>query len=314
MKPNNIAFSCVVDTDPKFYLQSMIWYWGLRENLSIDSSCIFVHMVKGCDPEVVEYFESQGVNVKLVDRVSTFSPPLNKLAQLDNDELNSFSYIVLSDCDKVYFEAILDWFSGDAIKACFFVAKPPFSVFKNIYQAYGLDFGKFTYRPMPKDEDDPRSLPNNVNGGTYIIPRERWAGLANEWKRATEFLVDNNSMVEKWSRNIDQIAFCMAMDKLDWEVSELPKYFDIGVNVRNAPQNHDEFFTVGALHYHASLNPSGVIESGANAHVKVKQAINKANNMVSERLMNNPVFRKYLVMNPKPNVELKSRFWKRFSW
>lgn len=314
MKINNVAFSCVVDTHSKFYLQSMIWYWGLRENLGIDNSCIFVHMVKGSDQEVVEYFKDQGVNVEMVDRVSTFSPPLNKLAQLENDELNKFDYIVLSDCDKVYFEPITDWFNGDNIKACFFVSKPPFSVFRNIYQAYELPFGRFTYRPAPKDEVDPRTLPNNVNGGTYIIPKDRWMPLAIEWKRATEFLVDNKNLVEKWTRNIDQIAFCMAMDKLDWEVAELPKYFDIGVNVRYAPQNNDELFTVGALHYHSSLNSRGFIESGKSAHARVTQAIQKANQMVSDRLMNNQTFTKYLETNPKTAVDKKHRFWKRFSW
>ena len=291
MNIKKVAYSCVVDNNPKYYSQCYIWVNCLIINLSVDPKDIYVHFVEGCDEQVVEEIKLHGVNAIYVKRRSLQSPPLNKLRQLETPALLSYDYIVLSDCDKIYYDYMLSWLDGDNVKACSFVARPNYDTFCNIYDLYELSKPVFCYRAKGgKNELDPRTPPNNVNGGTYIIPVVKFAPIAKEWIKATEWLERRLELLGPWKRNLDQVSFCMALDKLQDNVVELPKYFDLGMNVKNYPADNKDVFAIGALHYHDSLSKHGIV-CGNECLVEIKEHVVVVNNLVKLLIKKYPAFK-----------------------
>lgn len=294
MNIKKVAYSCVVDNNPKYYSQCYIWINCLIKNLGVDPKDIFVHFVEGSNEQVVQEIKSHGVNTIDVKRRSLESPPLNKLRQLETSALLMYDYVVLSDCDKIYYKPFLSWLNGGDVKACSFVARPNYSTFCNIYKLYGLDEPVFCYRAKGgKDELDPRTPPNNVNGGTYIIPVINFKPIAKEWIKATEWLEKKLELLGPWKRNLDQVSFCMALDTLQYNVVDLPKYFDLGMNVKNYPAENKDVFCIGALHYHDSLNKYGIV-SGDKCLVEIKEHIAEVNDLVELLKAKYPTFKHVL--------------------
>ncbi len=283
--PPRVAFSCVVDTQARFHRQALLWYHGLKKFVNVQPGEVFIHHTKGCDPALMAYFAAEGVRTIEVETFDTRSLPLNKLRQLDTPELADFDYVVLSDCDKVYFPELRSVIRGDAIKACFFVARPPLPVFEALYAQRGLPLGRVIARPAgSKDDPDPKSLWNNANGGTYIIPKRHWPLLVKRWAQMSRWLLDQPSTLGQWMRNVDQVGLCMVLDEAGMEIDLLPKLFDVGVNVKQfgAPEASNKAARtpfVGAIHYHDQVSAQGRVVPGEHCHPLVREKIDHINQL-----------------------------------
>lgn len=281
-----VSFSCVVDALPRFYVQALIWYWTLEEFVKVPVEDLYIHYTPGCDGQLIEYFRRQGINTIEVLPFSKVSPPCNKLRQLETTTLQRYEYIVLSDCDKVYSNMIRSWLKGDSLLACHFVARPPFRVFERLYSAAGFGSLRPVVRPLDVKEDvpDPRTPLNNVNGGTYIVPQAVFAKLAEIWPKWANWLLERTELLETWVRNLDQVSLCLALEELNIDVTELPKYFDYGVNVSKVPFcGQDPMDMVGAIHYHNSLTRRGMIARGPKCNPVIATRIDAVNALLARR-------------------------------
>jgi hypothetical protein len=200
--------------------------------------------------------------------------------------------VVFSDCDKVYFEAIKLWIRGSTVKAAPFVSRPPFRVFEHLFEVNRLGAPRFCLRVPDKavEGSDARTVPGNVNGGTYIVPAALIGSIEQAWRKWIDWLLGNLDMISEWHRNVDQIAFALAMEELDLDVAELPKYFDMGVNVRSVQLTPDGKPIVGAIHYHDSMERNGKIRFGQEADSRLQDLGRQVNLVIERELAQNSLF------------------------
>jgi hypothetical protein len=173
------------------------------------------------------------------------------------------------------------------------VARPSYRVFADIYRAAGFPPPRIAMRaPDPRTPDrDPRTPPNNVNGGTYILPVRVFEKVAHVWPKWADWLIERWGLLEGAERNIDQVSFCLALEELGVDVTELPKYFDYGVNIVNLPvRAGDSMELIGAVHYHNNLSSLGMIVPGPKCHPSIRRKIEEINELVARNARKCPAF------------------------
>ncbi len=185
MNSSTFALSCFMDSKPRYYAETMSFIWSIKENISVKLSDVFIHYTRETDPTIIEILSKYGVRLTEVDKVSTVSPPLNKLSQLDNPLFRNYDYVVLNDCDKYFLNDPSPWIRGNSIAACEFVARPGERIFQNIFEHFGL--GHLRVKLASPDKQcleipEYRTYVNNHNGGIIIVPKHQMDDLATKWK------------------------------------------------------------------------------------------------------------------------------------
>ena len=283
VEKKSFAFSIVIDVAPRFYVQSLVLYWTLREYLSFPENNIHYHFVRGVDQILIDYFHEKGIHIHIVEPWSSVSPPCNKLRQLENPQLRQYDYLVLSDCDKIYYKPILDEINGGMIKACQFVARPGFEVFEKIYDRLGIPFRNVVNRLVPSDvvSQDSRTPFNNLNGGTYIVPSSQLDQISELWIKYANWLIENKELMGCWTRNIDQVALCMVMDSLGQDMEILSKHFDLGPGAKRVRISDETGLPeIGAIHYHARMTESGMLWPKPMCNQNIVEKMMEANALI----------------------------------
>lgn len=279
------AFAILVDVAPRFYVQALVFYWTLKAYLNVPEGDIFIHYVSGAAEDVISYLAGKGVVTIEVSIWHTLSPPCNKLRMFENPLLADYEYVIFSDCDKVYYPPILTHLSGDSIKACRFVARPPFYVFERVYAELNRELRQVVIRGIPYDSpvQDGRTPYNNMNGGTYIIPGKRISELYNIWSFHVDWLIDNDELMGEWTRNIDQVALCLAMDQCHEEIELLPKSFDLGLGALNIGNiKGGDAPEIGAIHYHARMTDEGQLWPKPGCHPALVEKVAEINGLITQ--------------------------------
>ncbi|MCB1756163.1 MAG: hypothetical protein KDJ38_11605 [Gammaproteobacteria bacterium] len=273
-----IAYSCYVDAHPKFEKEVRRWLWSLIEKLGVDPSNIFITCSPRVSPQLVAFIQRhKDVNLFFEERFTDQSPPANKWLQLKalTDCSQDYSHIVISDCDKVFLQFSEEW-CNESIRACKFVPRPSFSIFEQLFQKYfGVQPRFVIDNPDPRDPaKDKRNYVNNHNGGLIIVPRQRLKELALAWRKWIDALLQEPELLGPNLRNLDQVAFSIAMHELQSDINFLPKSFDIGPNVRHI---EEQLFSPGSgqlvLHIHGFDDDEGNIICGDETPEKYRQII-----------------------------------------
>ncbi|MBY6212247.1 hypothetical protein KUV95_11860 [Microbulbifer agarilyticus] len=229
-----LAYSCFVDSNFKFYKEVFRFIWSLERFQKVAYSDIFVTCSSCCDPSfLAKLREFEGLNISLRDRMTAVSPPANKWLQLDAIPVEDFTHVTVNDCDKLY--VAFDeqrWCNGN-VRAAQFVPRPTFSVFEEIFSQYGLGKPSFyVAKPDPKDvSQDDRAYINNHNGGLLIIPTSKLEQVKESWLRWIDRLLENLEILGANHRNLDQVAFSLALHDNDLEIDFIPKSLDLGMGV-----------------------------------------------------------------------------------
>ena len=67
MHKMNIKFSCLVDNNPKFIYQSILWINSLIESGSAEYEDLVIHVIKGVDEEYISELSKMGIEVVPVE-------------------------------------------------------------------------------------------------------------------------------------------------------------------------------------------------------------------------------------------------------
>ncbi|MEM7259066.1 MAG: hypothetical protein AAF404_16945, partial [Pseudomonadota bacterium] len=218
---------------------------------------------------------------------TTESRPANKWLQLDDIDFSDYSHVIINDTDKVYISFDPRW-ANDSIRACKFVPRPTYAVFESLFAHFNLGSARFFLdQPDPRDKlRDPRNYVNNHNGGMIIIPTNIVATVTDQWKHYIDELGRNTQLLGPCVRNLDQIAFALAMESLGIDINFLPKSLDIGLGVRNLSSHviaddSGQFI----LHVHADEDANSTIVCRDTTNEKIQDIVAQFNNEYHEWLL-----------------------------
>lgn len=278
----NVAFSCFVDANTKFEREVMRWLWSLVENLGVQPRDIYIT----CDPKVssslVSFFgEFDGLNVAYEKCFTESSKPANKWLQLKQlcGQLQDYTHFVITDCDKVFVEFSTEW-CDDSIRACRFIPRPTFAIFEDLFSRHFGTIPRFVIeRPDPQDVNrDGRNYVNNHNGGLIIIPASKLTVVTNRWKEWIDKLLEQPEVLCSNVRNLDQVAFALAMHELGSDINFLPATFDLGPNISGvSPFILKPGSGQLVLHIHGSEDEDGRILCGDSVPDHYRELIEQIN-------------------------------------
>jgi len=268
-------FSCVVDAPARFHLDALRWYAALSRVTGVDSSDLIVHAVSGCQSDVLDYLRKQGVVVRDVEPFDVRSPHCNKISgALDLAATGVDGLAVLTDADVVVLEDPrgLDIPKRTVGLKAVDAAKPSLSVLEAVFDAAGL--------PLPPlwPVDLGPTVAGNGNGGFYLVPGEVLSIVTSAWERWARWLLDRVELLERWVKNVDQVAMAMALAAEGIEAHRLDPRWNLPTH--RPDRIHDPLEAPAAIHYHKNVNKMGLLSH--TGFDTVDKQIDVANAAISE--------------------------------
>jgi len=273
-----VKFSCVVDQDPRFAQQALVWAASLLTYGGQEADSLVIHTIGECDSEYRKIFEDWGIKIRAVRSFDVRHPNSNKLIQLESEELHSADYVVLCDCDTAFCEPISAWIKGDSIQARI-ASFAGLSVrgWESVFQLAGLSVPALRVKSVLNCQD---TLPTYCNGGIYIIPQILLQTLREAWPRWDRWLLEHNELIGPRLAFADQISFAMSCEEMGLHVDHLP----LEMNFDGVSRPQGLFRVTGkteiqplVLHYH-QLNKGGLLPSTQIS--SVNQQIRKINDLI----------------------------------
>jgi SAM-dependent methyltransferase len=257
--PSNGTFSCVVDTDPRFHLDALRWFAALTRVAGVSPRDLVVHAVDGSESDALDYLRARGVRVHAIQTFDPRSRHCNKVAGAVALAAsgNVDGLAVLTDTDVIIAKdpralRIPEMSIGAKIVDA---PNPPLDVLAVAFEAAGLKLPRVVQADF--DHSAP-TIAGNGNGGIYLVPGPLLPRLASAWSRWARWLLDNGTL-GAYLFFTDQVAMSMAL--VEEEIAPFP----LG-REWNFPTHVPEWVSPGAktpgvVHYHARVEPTGLIST-----------------------------------------------------
>ena len=191
--------------------------------------------------------------MRRVARVSTITPPLNKLAQLTSSELYSADVVILCDCDLAFAGDIRSVVSlscvGGRVTG---YPNPTLEVWRRLLAETKLNAG-----PIADCAVEGSTIHQNLNGGLLTIPKEQFLVLRESWPRWASWLENRIYLLDRWAFHIDQVSFALACIENNILISHLPVAYNYPAQIKDRLIGDS---TPLVLHYHNSVDASGLIQ------------------------------------------------------
>jgi 2-polyprenyl-3-methyl-5-hydroxy-6-metoxy-1,4-benzoquinol methylase len=299
-----VLYSCVVDDQPKYYLQGYYFVLTLVKIAKVSGSRIYIHMTAK-NPSFERLISEYGVNIVYVQPWGD-KKYCNKLAQLDTPALLKADYVFLCDADICIVEdlttiASLEKVAGKIVD----FDNPSLEQLKQIYNQFKIPFPEVSGDTLNAKP----TFAGNFNGGLYGVPGKYLKKFGDKWKEyATEILKNQqiNALLKEKMIHVDQIAFSLALNVLKLPYQLLPYEM-------NCPAHLKDFEALGrklktspsVIHYHSNLTTTGLL--GDVKLDKVQTVIKQINTVLSQSF-NNELFWNYRYStNPELGSDVGSR-------
>ena len=254
--------SCVVDDDPYFRMQAMIWLYTAMEYSGFEPHELIVHLVRrpGDKQDHLESVLSKmGIRTVPVTAYGTGDRAYcNKLCQLETPDLYTADGVVLCDTDIAFADDVREAFQSEHVKAKVVDRpNPPFEILRELFVRSGLpgspDLAVCSFSHQ-------KTYATNCNGGLYVIPGRILEHLAPAWKRWTAFSLEQSALLGRYLHHSDQIGFCFAMHELGEAIAPLPLEMNFPTHLPAACYAGYDGPQPRVLHYHRRTNPTGFLE------------------------------------------------------
>lgn len=226
MSRPTFSLCCVVDENPRFYVESILWALSTTRNLPRNFNPI-IYFVGNVPADLLGWINNQGIRVRVSAPMVEGSPHSNKIAPFFDDHGADFT--IVCDADLFWLSDPTELLTnGGRFRAapnnhC----NPPPRIFRSILTACGLNR---PYRPgmaLFKGREGLRETHiNNISAGIVVAPRDRAQVLAKKWRKWATWLVQNRSLLEGWAIHIDQVGFALAMEELSEDVEFLSPHLN----------------------------------------------------------------------------------------
>lgn len=274
---SSTVISCVVDRQPKFYLQALNWMTSLRPLLDPSTRLEIYHV-----GPVPDWFSA--VADEFGARISQIEPfgsgpavYCNKLQQLEPLTKLEADTFILSDLDIVFLSSPTKWAVSNNVRAKIVDGpNPPEPMIKALLKRAG--FSSETIDCAPDFKLDRRTNRLNCNGGLYVVTKDHLRQLYLPWRKWARFCLAEE-LLGKASFHADQLGFMLAMIELKLPFDPLPA--EANFPVQFGPERYCGRVVgdISALHYHNRIDRNGfLLRTGAAA---VDKYIDSANRMLS---------------------------------
>jgi len=255
----NVRFSCVVDQDPKFWRQALVWALSLLTYGDREPEELVIHTVGEPESEEIQVLKSWGVDVRVVEHFDSRHANSNKLVQLESPALQDVQFVVLCDCDLAFCSPVSSWIQGDAVRARIgsYGGLAP-KHWEHVFRMAGLPPPQMTAKALLNGAE---TLSSYCNGGIYIAPRHVFQTLRATWPRWDRWLLERSHLLKPCEAFTDQISFAMSCEELGLVVDHLPLEMNCDGVFRSRGLRRvagkDELHPV-VLHYH-QLDAAGLL-------------------------------------------------------
>ncbi len=218
---HTFALCCVLDENPRFYVEFILWAICVRRNLPRNFRPI-CYAVGSIPRDLLDWIIEQDIKIVPSAPMVEGSPHSNKIAPFFDPHDADFT--VVCDADLFFVADPSGLVTSDRFRAapnnhC----NPPPRIFQAILAASGL--GR-PYRPGVALFNGGHGLRethiNNISAGIVVAPNSRAMALAVQWKKWANWLVLNRELLEGWAVHVDQVAFALAMEEMREDVELLP--------------------------------------------------------------------------------------------
>ena len=290
LRLRGIAFSFIVDEDPRFAYQGWQLAHSIIEQLSARPEDIFVQFTKGVDSDTIQVFKDLGCRTIFIERFGDVKY-CNKIAQWSDELINSECQLfIFLDTDMIFVGNCLDQLRSDVICAKVVdMANPPIDILEEIFCAAGFDTLPAKCKVEVSHE---KTYFANSNGGMYSVPKTSANTLFNSWQKWAIWLLDNSEPLSRVSKetHINQVSFCLAIHESRLPFQFVPSNLNYFVHFAGHHSCYDLEKPISLLRYHNdSINVVGLLEpAGAVAPLEI-EAIRQANSQIAKH-SNNKLF------------------------
>jgi len=250
----NIMYSCVIDRQPLYCFQGMVFASTLLELAGVRPEAIVVHLIEGVPNAAREALGRLGVTVITTKPFDRRHPHSNKLVQLESEALRAADYVILCDSDLAFAASLDPWVGGTKLLAKpVDYAKPNIEAWRKLMPLLGF---KDDLPTVPATHSGEATYANNFNGGLYIVPQPVLQRLRTAWPKWNRQLLERAELLGPYRFHTDQISLAVALadlgeigDPLPLEMN-LPTHLPLPehARLREAPR---------VLHYHTRLDLAG---------------------------------------------------------
>ncbi len=253
-----VAFSCLVDANPKFEWQAFLWAHSLVRNAAVAPNDIFVHCIHG----VSEHFQStiRGLGAQTVE-VGQFDGGhayCNKIQQCFSGAFAGYDRAVLTDCD-LFFLSLPDLRANATLAANVVgLANPPLPLLQDIYRRAGVAPSEMVPVELALSRDE-LTFASNLNGGFYSIDVTALPRIAERWRKHALWLIGEIAALGTYTNHVDQVALALTLDELGISPARLDPGANFHVHVPPERLSAAKTSRIDVLHYHSRMEPSGRI-------------------------------------------------------
>jgi len=254
------VYSCVVDTDPKYARQAVLWAASLLVHGEQEAESLVVHTIGETDPRLTDLLDSWGVEQVQVEPFDSRHPYSNKLVQFATPSLQQAQHVVLCDCDLAFAAPIAPWTKGDRIRARI-VQRPwlPLTQWRSIFEAANIRFPRVRVRAG----NGQPTLPSFCNGGLYVVPQRLFERVGSNWCQWDRWLLDHAELLGgPLAIFADQVSFTLACEAMGERIDYLPVELNYHSGTRAAAaaaRDGRKGFVPRVLHYHSAVGPRGFL-------------------------------------------------------
>jgi hypothetical protein len=246
------ALSCVVDDVPSIWNSLIPWLATATQLSQVHPKNIHVHHVCALTPSISRICKALGIKTHLIAPFDASNPYTNKIAQCETDfgEVNT---VVLTDVDVVFTKPLpLSQIQGQVAGKLVDMPNPPIEVLSEIFLSAGVVPIGSRVNDYTSNESkiEFETLVGNFNGGLYVIPTKSLRAIGERWSYWARWLLLRPKLLSKWTRNTDQVAFCLALSDLSIIPSLLSNHWNYPTHIGGVHIDQEPFI----FHHHALLN------------------------------------------------------------
>jgi hypothetical protein len=283
----DVIWSCVVDDKPEILTSVVPWLATAIELGKIRASQIHLHHVGVLDSEIAAVCRALGIEMYGVEPFARAYPHTNKIQQCFT-ALPDCKRVILTDVDIVFAAPPpLDEIETSVAGKLVDLPNPSIRILRKVFGAAGLPVPTACKSNCADLESTPvefETLPGNYNGGLLAIDRDQLQDIGHAWADWARWLMLRVDLLERWSYNLDQIAFCLAVNDLRMTLGLLDDAWNFPLHIESLPSAREPFI----LHHHARFDDRRFLKAAAPSAADAIRRVNGAIESFQRRCLGVP--------------------------
>ncbi len=274
------AYSCYVDTHPRFEWQATLLCASLIENCKVSPRDIRFHANPSGSEAFRRTIQNFGATCISASPFNGSNAYCNKIVQTRSGAFAEYEQVVLLDCDIYMMSSLsIELCGAAAMGRPVDCPNPPLEILGSLYGAAGLNAPALVPVGAPETPNE-STFATNWNGGFYVLGGKHLDELGTSWERWARVLIAQPAeILGRYRVHIDQLSLGMALDELKLPWKHLSERHNVPTHLPWSKLAHPPEVPL-SLHYHDTLDHLGRIRrTGAQS---TDTAIDLANEQIRD--------------------------------